>query len=161
MWSRILKAGENTNKGSDRIKTNMLVKNNDLASLYSLKKDHKNCADANKGPVCGATNAYNNKVSHLLSMIIKPLNKFNSSSCSSSEEIMASIQQANEKGLPTDTVVESLDVKALYPSLDIDLSARVIANTYMEHSYEVINVDYNELSLYLAINMSPENFTSK
>ena len=165
MWTRILKAGENTNKGNDRIKTNMLVENNDLASLYTLRKDHKECTDANKGPpvrpVCGATNAYNNKLSHLLSMIIKPLNKLNSSSCSSSEEMMASIQQANEKGLPTDTVVGSLDVKALYPSLDVDLTARVIANTYMEHSYEIINVDYNELSLYLAINMSPENLASK
>ena len=165
MWSRILKAGENNNKGNDRIKTNMLVENNDLASLYTLRKDHKKCTDANKGPpvrpVCGATNAYNNKLSHLLSMIIKPLNKLNSSSCSSSEEMMASIQQANEKGLPTDTVVGSLDVKALYPSLDVELTARVIADTYMEHSYEVINVDYNELSLYLALNMSPENLTNK
>ena len=57
--------------------------------------------------------------------------------------MLASIQQANDKGLPVGTVVGSLDVNALHPSLDIDLTARVKANTYMEHSYEIINVEYN------------------
>ena len=165
MWSRMLRAGEGTKNGKNRVKTNLLVENNDLASQYTLRKDHKESTDANKGPpvrpVCGATNAYNNKLSHLLSMIIKPMNKLNSSSCRSSEEMIASIQQANEKGLPTDTVVGSLDVKALYPSIDVELSARVVANTYVEHSYEIVNVNYNELSLYLAINMSVESLSNK
>ena len=165
MWSRILKAGEGIKNGEQRIKTNLLVENNGLASQYTLRKDHKTCNDPKKGPpvrpVCGATNAYNNKLSHLLSMIIKPMNKLSSSSCSSSEEMMADIQQANEKGLPEDTIVGSLDVKALYPSLDIDLTARIVAKCYKEHAYEVINVDHNELGLYLAINLTIEELNTK
>ena len=79
LWTRMMKAGTNTGSqtAQDRIKANLLVENSGYAPLYSLRKDHKPCDDEKKGPktrpVCGGSNAYNRKIGHLISMMIRPI----------------------------------------------------------------------------------------
>ena len=54
-------------------------------------------------------------------------------------------------------MIGSLDVKALYPSLDIDATAEIVIEMFVESEFQVEGIDYSELGLYLAINsMRPE-----
>ena len=47
-------------------------------------------------------------------------------------------------------------VKALYPSLDIEHASQIVRETFYESEYTIEEVDTRELSLYLSLNMSPE-----
>ena len=58
--------------------------------------------------------------------------------------------------LPPDTVVGSLDVKALYPSIDIEHTANIVEMAYNNNDYEVINTNTEEIGLYLAVNLSTQ-----
>ena len=66
MWTRMLKAGENSGtkalSGMQRVKDNMQVHNHGYAPLYSLRKDHKEVENVTRGPltrhVCSGSAAY-------------------------------------------------------------------------------------------------------
>ena len=49
----------------------------------------------------------------------------------------------------------SIDVSAMYPSLDIDICAKVVAEEFYNSGLN-INVDEEELSLYLAVTVDRE-----
>ena len=53
--------------------------------------------------------------------------------------------------------IGSADVKALYPSIDIDFACEKVAEMYMSSNVEVDedSVDKRELGLYLALNRPP------
>ena len=53
--------------------------------------------------------------------------------------------------------VGSADVKALYPSIDIDFTCEKVAEMYMNSNVNVDekSVDKEELGLYLALNRTP------
>ena len=68
--------------------------------------------------------------------------------------MMAAIhEEVNSKNIKTEILVGSADVKALYPSLDIDHTAEIVAEMFFESEYQIKEVDARELSLYLALNM--------
>ena len=110
-------------------------------------------------PVCAANNAYNSKLSHLVCSIHKPTWKNNEYACESTEDLLAAVRylKGGEAGLrcfPQDEVIiGSLDIKALYPSLDIDATADVVIDTSVESEFEVEGVYSQELGLYLAVNI--------
>ena len=52
--------------------------------------------------------------------------------------------------------VGSLDVKALYPSIDIQAAAKVMTELYIEGNYEIEGADHKEIGLYLALNKTSE-----
>ena len=164
MWSKILKAGELTGQhGPQRIKENLISSEKcDPPPLYALRKDHKQHEDTETGPptrpVCGATAAHNGKLSHLLSMMLKEVKKLDADSCESTEDILAEIQDLNETSSMTlgpeeKLIVGSLDVKALYPSLDVGFAAEIVANEMYQSDVEVSNesIDTEELGLYLML----------
>ena len=159
MWTRILRTGEEAGGSApDRVKNNLLVENHGLAPLYGLRKDHKPTDDENVGPpvrpVCGGNAGYNSKFSHLISMVIKNMHKEEDTVCENTEELLAEIMQLNLNKIERDIVVGSLDVKALYPSLDVDFTAEVVAKAFRESEYQVKGVDYTEVGLYLSLNLS-------
>ena len=160
IWTRIVNAGANNTSqtAQERIKANLLVENSGYAPLYSLRKDHKQCDDQIKGPktrpVCGGSNAYNRKLAHFISIMIRPIWQDEESVCTNTEEMMAAIhEEVNSKNIKTEILVGSADVKALYPSLDIDHTAEIVAEMFFESEYQIKEVDARELSLYLALNM--------
>ena len=57
----------------------------------------------------------------LLSKALRPIWKESETCCENAEEILAETKEINEKEIEGDLYVGSLDVKALYPSLDKDL----------------------------------------
>ena len=162
IWARFTNAGTNTGSETapDRIKANLMVENNGHAPLYALRKDHKPCEDEKKGPktrpVCSGSSAYNRKLSHLISMIIRPLWQEENTVSTNTEEVMSAFSDVNKENVETELLVGSADVKALYPSLDITHTAEIVAQTFYESDYEINEIDTKDLGLYIALNLTPE-----
>ena len=172
MWTNFLKAGEHAGEhGHQRTKENMLSsERTDPPPLYGLRKDHKKCNDNETGPptrpVCGASAAHNGKLSHLISMILKEVKRADEDSCESTDDIMAAIQIVNEEHSVENgnkLLVGSLDVKALYPSLNIPFAAEKISEEFIESNLEFASesVDLYELGLYLVLTVSNEDLEAE
>ena len=80
--------------------------------------------------------------------------------CKSTEEMLHEIEKVNSKEGIKDICVFSTDVAAMFPSLDIDVVARVAAEEYLASKLEV-DMDWEELSLYLAVTMDREELVSR
>ena len=166
MWLRILKASSHCGaNGESRTRANMMVENSSVAALHTLRKDHKAAQDPEEGPatrpVCGANAAYNRKLAHLISTIIRPVWMNGESVCCSSEEMMAAIHTLNGRNSNEELIVGSADVKALYPSLDIEHTAEIVATLFHGSTVEINNIDSEELGLYLALNMNQTSLESE
>ena len=157
MWIRILQAGKDTEQ-TRKIKSSMLVSDSPFAPLYCLRKDHKKFDDPVKGPpmrpVCGAVAAYNNHLSHLLSLILQEVWKREPDVCMSTEEMLQGIQSVNNLREGTNMALGSADVKALYPSLDIEFTVSKVCDVFCDSGIQVQGCDVDELGLYLALQYS-------
>ena len=159
-WLRMMKAGEKSND-SHRIKSSMLTHNSDPPTLYVYRKDHKECPDRELGPpvrpVCDVSDSYGHKLSHFLCKILKEVDDEQETTCDSTEDMIAAIEKANAEHNDNERkVVGSMDVKALYPSLDIGFTTEVVCEEFFNSEVEVENVDYAEMGLYLKLNRSDE-----
>lgn len=164
MFQRFLKIGNKWDQ-QQRVKEAMISKGGKVPKLFGLRKDHKTipAGQKEKGPptrpVCGASSSINGQLSHLISEILNRLadsmENITQTECKSQEEMIASIESVNRLVDNEDIAVWSSDVKALYPSLQTDIVAETIANEYLKSNLE-INVNYEELGLYLALVMSKE-----
>ena len=75
---------------------------------------------------------------------------------------MAAMREANESGrIRKGTVLGSLHVKALYPSLDLDHRIEKAAEDFYRSDIEIEGVDDEELGLYLSLNRSAEYLRNK
>ena len=72
------------------------------------------------------------------------------------EEMMAEIARVNSEGLDDNVIVGSTDVKALYPSLDIDFSIQIVCEVFESSDVTVHGIDYEELGLYISLSRSAE-----
>ena len=106
--------------------------------------------------MCSGSSAYNRKLSHLISKIIRPIWQEEESISTNTEEVMAAVHDINKENIETELLVGSADVRALYPSLDINHTAEIVAQTFYESKYEMEETDSKEIGLYLAINMTTE-----
>ncbi|KAL9986209.1 hypothetical protein ACROYT_G000316 [Oculina patagonica] len=82
--------------------------------------------------------------------------KEDSAVCASTEEMIAEMKKVNSVQVDNDLVVGSADVKAVYPSLDIDFTIEKVCDIFFKSDVQVEGVDYEEVGLYLAINSEPE-----
>ena len=160
MWTRILNAGVDVGQHA-RIKKNMFNKDSPAPPLYGLRKDHKTLpvGEELKGPpvrpVCGAKLSPNSKLSHILCTLLDPVWKSpeNSTCCMSTEEMVAEICRANDlKQDGQKPIVGSADVKALYPSLELEFTIDIVCEEFRKSQIYVENVDSKELGLYIALN---------
>ena len=133
--------------------------------LYGLRKDHKVTENMTKGPpvrpVCGADQAPNSRLGNFLSRIVNDFADAASidTECRSSEEMRAAFEQYNNNNpeVRKKCAVLSMDVKALYPSMDWE-EIIVSVREMIENSKEDIeNVDYNEIGKYLAVTLTEED----
>ena len=73
--------------------------------------------------------------------------------CESTEDLLASIMFTNQNGdIDKDTVVGSMDVKSLYPSLDIEYTIQIVSDEFKQADLQVESADYDEIGLYVMIN---------
>ena len=165
MWMRMINAGESVNQ-QERVRISMVNRHSPIAPLYSLRKDHKTNFDIVEGPpsrpVCGATGSLNEKFSYLLSTILDKVwqDVQHETVCISTEELLSAIDVMNsefeETGEERKVVVGSADVKALYPSLDIDFTVKIVSEMFEKSAITIDGVDYEEMGLYLAYNRSTQ-----
>ncbi len=154
-WSRILNIGGNWNQ-SDRVRRNMISSDSPLAPVYTLRKDHKPYGDGFIGPptrpVCGVDASLNERLSWILSCIYRKVwqEDVGGSVCLSTEELLAEAKRVNDSNPSRPLVVGSADVKALYPSLDIDFTVDKCCEVLHNSVFDVEDVNYDELGLYLA-----------
>ena len=136
-------------KGDDRITNNFHSTNNMVPPIYGLRKDHKVFEDAIKGPptrpVCGAVIASNYRISHFLSMILRPLIKESADVCESMEDLLSRIKECNQQENLDKCIAGSMDIEALYPSIDI----------------KFIHIDINELGLFLSLTTTKQELEAK
>ena len=96
----------------------------------------------------------NGPLSHNLSSVLNCLademDKTVKSECKNTEEMVAGIEEINEKERDNRTVIWSSDVKALYPSLRVNDVSKIIYEEYINADLEV-NTDDDELGLYIAL----------
>ena len=162
-WVRMLGAGTQQ-KDQKRIKDSMLSADAPPAPLYVLRKDHKdppinNTLETNQiiigpptRPVCGANQAANRRLSYLMNVITSEVWKNDIDTvCLSTEEMVAEIDRVNTRHHGGGLVIGSTDVKALYPSLDIDFTVEKVCDVIRQSNIKFEGLWYEELGLYIAI----------
>ncbi len=157
-WLEMLNVGKKSGD-SLRYKTSMTQENSKFPTMYTYRKDHKQYEDEVKGPpvrpLCDVSDSYSHKLSHFISNILKEVADKQATICDSTESMLTSIEEANSSGrVGPNTVVGSLDVKALYPSLNLDFTIPIVAEEFYESGVEIAGVDEEELGLYLSLNRS-------
>ena len=113
-----------------RVAQNFMTENNEIPPLYGLRKDRKEVPEGEeeKGPtqrpVCGAVVASNCRLCHFISKILQPIIQQQNYPCSSTEDMLSRVRKVNEEIDLKNCVIGSMDVKALYPSIDIDFEVK-------------------------------------
>ena len=86
-----------------------------------------------------------------------PLIPKGSTQCESTDELLGEFEKVNEeRDADRRWVVGSLDVVSLYPSLDVDVCAKVVAETMMESDMVLKNLKWLDIALYLKYHMDPD-----
>ena len=100
--------------------------------IYALRKDHKELQEGTRSeegppvrPVCDISDGVNHKLSYLISNLLQEMCD-GETVCNSTEDMLASVEVANQEGVDEDAVIGSMDVISLYPSLDIHHAIEVI-----------------------------------
>ena len=164
-WLKMLGVAKDSGDSS-RFKMSMQSEGSQFATLYTYRKDHKPCEDRIKGPpvrpLCDVSDSYGHRLTHFISVILKEISDKEPTMCDSTEDMLAAIKEANETGkINENTVVGSLDVKALYPSLDLDFTIDVVADEFFHSDVKIDGVDYEELGLYLSLSRREEYLREK
>ena len=154
--------GLKKDKSGQRIRNAFHSENNTLAPFYCLRKDHKpiepdkEVEGPKTRPLCGATDCLTRRTSYLLSKLLVDLIPPSDTQCNSTQELIDEISKLNEGEVDKDWIVCSLDVEALYPSLDIEECAKVIEQQLIESPFEVTGLNWIEIALYLRFHLTDE-----
>ena len=77
-----------------------------------------------------------------------------STQCNSTEELLKEIEKTNKDNISKEWVVCSLDVEALYPSLDIQECSRVIEKELFQSDFDIKGLKWTEIALYLRYHLT-------
>ena len=157
-WVRMSQAGV-AQRDMKRIKQNVVTADSHPPPLYTSRKDHNPSQSEEIGPptrpICGVTGSATDRISYILSSTLSEVWKRNKDTvCMSTEELKAEIDRVNVGIGNRDIIVGSMDVKALYPSLDIPFTIEKVYEIIIESDLQFENFWYDEVSLYLAVNLN-------
>ena len=115
-------------------------------------KDHKQFEQIPPSrPVCGGRVGPLARASELLSSILTPVcdSLVGEEECQSSEEMKRAVEDANKMldeslGEQKEVVIFSQDVKALYPSMDVEDMVEVVKKAVQETPLSFANIDWRE-----------------
>ena len=132
--------------------------------LSLLIKDHKPVKGGRPAsrPVCGASRSINGELSEMLSTILEAVSSsLGGDEVISGEELRSMLDDValeirdSERG-QHGLCVGSVDVNALYPSLEIKQCAKICAERVRRSPLKFEDIDYHWATVYLALNMSRE-----
>ena len=171
-WCNMLNAGTETGD-VDRIKTSIRTCNSDYASVYFYRKDHKPASESTNSdgstilshpfrPLCDVSDSFSHKFSYMLCILLREVTHESNTVCTSSEDLIAKINELNASGsLNKNCVIGSMDVKSLYPNLDITSVIEVVGQEFYVSDLVIEGVDYEEVGLYIALGRSREYIRKK
>ena len=81
--------------------------------------------------------------------------------CSSTEELLAEVERINESDIDETFIIGSMDVEALYPSLDIPFTIEKVCELFHESDIQIEEIDYKELGLYLSLTHTDQQLREK
>ena len=159
--------GLKDDNNGERIRHASVSTGNAIAPFYSLRKDHKTIEPGkeSEGPktrgVCGAKDCLTMRLSHTLSIILKELIPDNDTHCDSTEDLLAEIETLNNQSVNPNWKVGSLDIVALYPSLNIPKCGEIIGRELYKSSIHIKNINWKEVMLYLRYVLNDEQLKDK
>ena len=154
----------------DRLRRTCTAEGVNFAQLYSLRKDHKPIPEGQESsgpktrPVCGCEDCGTKRVSYILCQILKPLVRESATHCDSTQGLLQDINELNDDEdlhLSDKHVVGSLDIEALYPSLDIEKCASVVGEKLYRSVILFKDLQWEEIMLYLRYMMTDEELQSR
>ena len=154
--------GVKSDKNGQRIRNALHSNNNTLAPFYCLRKDHKPIEPGKEKegpktrPLCGATDCLTRRTSYILSKLLVDLIQPSNTQCNSTENLIEEIKKLNLSDVDIEWIESSLDVEALYPSLDIKECARVIEQKLLESPFNITGLNWVEIALYLRFQLTDE-----
>ena len=161
----VFRMGENWGqKGEQRVRSTMNENVTVIPKMSNLVKDHKapismedQMVPATR-PVCNASVTMNQRVSNTLTETLGALFKAENETCEavSTEDMIHQVDVLNskirsQKLNPKDLMVGSLDVTALYPSIDTDQAADICRDKVLESDMVFDGIDYRWALVYLAL----------
>ena len=106
--------------------------------------------------MCGAVIASNFRLSHFISTILQPIIQQQKYPCNSTEDLLGKVKKINEDINLENCIIGSMDVKALYPSIEIDFAVEKCVEMIEKSESIFENIDTEELGLYLSLTLSLE-----
>ena len=94
-------------------------------------------------------------------MILRPLVKQAEETCESTEDLLSKITECNESENLTRSILGSMDVKALYLSIDVDFAVDKCIELINESAMEFVNIDTDQLGLFLMMTNDKEELKAK
>ena len=98
----------------------------------------------------------NTQISNFLPSIFRSVINLSENVCNSTEDMLSRVSKCNE-GDVSNCMVGSMDVEALYPSIDIDFAADRCIQLLKESGIKFINVNADKLGLFLVYNDTESN----
>jgi len=148
---------------NDRLRWAVVANGSRVPPFYGTRKDHKDVPEdmAEIGPkvrpVCGAEDCATKRASYILCQIGSELIGDNPTHCNSTTDLLEEIERVNQSGKVTrKVVIGSLDVEALYPSLNIDTCSEVVRKKLEESDLRFEGLDWKEIALYLKFHTTEE-----
>ena len=84
-----------------------------------------------------------------------PIWQNNKTVCESTEDVLAAVKEVNDGNAKISNVSETsetIDVKALYPSIDTETATKVLVESFFNSDSEIKGINTAELGLYRAVN---------
>ena len=166
-----------TDSQAARLKAALINQDKEPPVLYGTPKDHKPVApgDEDKGPparpICGARKAPNGQLSDLLSRLLDPMCDMEAeergSECRSTEDMLSSLEDLNQELAQEmedtnsdcskeEIIVGSMDVKSLYPSIDIEEATQTVKRLVTKYYHTMENINAKEAARYLALALTED-----
>ena len=164
---RMMGINDDENSGQ-RVQNAMTAHGVKIPPFYGMRKDHKGVEVGQEEsgprvrPVCGAKDSGTKRLSYVLCLMLSRLIPGNDTNCESTEELLREFEKVNrERVIQEKWVVGSLDVDALYPSLDIERCAEVVCRKLYESDIVLKDLVQREIVLYLRFHLSDEVLVQK
>ena len=152
----------------DRIRKSAINKGCNVASMYTVVKDHKP-PDPDTGlpktrPIVASKGGFNLYLQNILSDVLEPVAEEveGSIEACSTEDFLNKVDQLNESWKKninsnnlTDAMILGSDAESLYPSLKKEETAAQVYKEVVNSKVEFQDIQWKEAARYLAINCEP------
>ena len=136
--------GLSDDEKNNRLRRAVVANGVKIPPFYGTRKDHKVVPEREKDvgpkvrPVCGAEDCTTKRASYILCQIGSELIGGNPTHCDSTTDLLEEIEKVNQTGkVSKNVIIGSLDVEALYPSLDIEKCSEVIRKRLEESALKL------------------------